>query len=109
MRKKKTQPLFPPSPVEKEQKEQGIVCIYLLRYYFLVVIISVALRLPPYGRGRGERPSLLLHMHIRLWEWNLDIILVEGVVDALENLAVITVAGVNAYPDDNLEDEGRVA
>ena len=51
----------------------------------------------------------LLHMHIPLWEWDLDIILVESIVDALENLAVITIACVNAYPDDNLEDEGRVA
>ena len=64
----------------------------------------------PSLRGRaGERPSFLLHMHIPLWEWNLDVVLVEGVVDALENLAIITIACVNAYPDDNLEDEGRVA
>ena len=30
MKMKKTQPLLPPSPVEKEQEDQGIVCIYLL-------------------------------------------------------------------------------
>jgi hypothetical protein len=30
MKKKKTQPLLPPSLVEKEQEDQGIVCIYLL-------------------------------------------------------------------------------
>ena len=48
-------------------------------------------------------------MHIPLWEWNLDIILVESIVDAFKNLAVITVAGIYAYPYDDLEDEGRVA
>ena len=48
-------------------------------------------------------------MHIPLWEWNLDIILVESIVDAFKNLAVITVAGIYAYPYDDLENEGRVA
>ena len=60
----------------------------------------------PSLRGRAGGEAVLFHMHIRLWEWNLDIILVESVVDALEDLAVVAIAGVNAYPDDDLEDEG---
>ena len=64
----------------------------------------------PSLRGRaGERPSFLFHMHICLWEWNLDVVLVECVVDALKNLAVIAIACVNTYPDNDLEDEGGVS
>ena len=45
-------------------------------------------------------------MHIPLWEWDLNIVLVESIVDALKNLAVIAIAGIYAYPYDDLENEG---
>lgn len=61
--------------------------------------------LPREGAGWGHP---LLHMYIRLWEWDLDIILVESVVDALEDNTVISIGRIYAYPDDNLENEGRV-
>ena len=59
------------------------------------------------GARRAER-GCLLHMYIPLWEWNLDVVLVESVIDALKNLTIITIAGIYAYPYDDLENEGRV-
>lgn len=48
-------------------------------------------------------------MNIRLWEWNLYIIIIESIIDTFEDSAIIGKLCINTYPYDYFEDKGRVA
>ncbi len=48
-------------------------------------------------------------MNIRLWEWNLNIVVIESVIDAFENSAIIGKLRIYTNPDDDFEDKGGIA
>ena len=49
------------------------------------------------------------HMDIRLWEWNLNVIFIECLVDALQYLAIVHILRPYIDPYKYLEDDSRVA
>ena len=48
-------------------------------------------------------------MNVNLWEWYLDVIGVEGIINSLEHFAVIQILRKYIHPHDDFQYEGRIS